>query len=397
MEIIYLMKKNLKVARLDFDGKILRRFEVYNEKQLPLGFINPMLPFDKNFKNVIICLDNWLQTRKISNLRPVYSEIKSKIKLYDITKAMLDNYGLSLNDSYWFKKDADEITWEEINFYHNKYSHQFGNILLNPKELDNEIDLKSPDFTTNGDDIKRWYQLEDKTSLLMKTNHNNEQIACNEAFASVLCYILKIPHIEYRLIRSHINIHKGQEDGFKSKVEVYEDRECLFAVCKNYCTENLSYVPAQTYIHSLRPATNKTLLDEISKDPVLKEKLDNIIIIDYLIENIDRHANNFGFLVNEENEIVDLFPVFDCGNSMNYLDRFHQDVYDYSKMFQKTFKELLGLVDDFSRFDLEKIKNIDNIFYKIYDQSNLTQEEKDSILRLFKWRLLNLEKYISEK
>lgn len=397
MDIVYLMKKDEKIARLDFDGKILRRFEIYNEKQLPIGFVNPMLPFDKSFKNVITCLDNWLQTRKVSNNRPGYDKIKAKLKLYDITKAMLDNYGLSLNDSYWFRKENDNISWDDINFYKNIYSRQFGDVLFNPKELDDTLNLKSPDFTTNGDDIKRWYQIDDMSSILVKTNHKNEQVACNEAFASVLCYILGIPHIEYRLKRMHVNIFSGQEQGFRTMIDTYEDKECLFAVCKNYCTENLSYVSAQTFLHTLKPATNKVLYEKIAENPKLKEKLDNIIIIDYLIENIDRHANNFGFIVDENNEIIDMFPVFDCGNSMNYLDRFHQDVYDYSKMFQKTFSELIDLVDDFSRFDLDKLENIDGTFYKIYDQSNLTQEEKDSILRLFKWRLMNLKKIILKK
>lgn len=396
MEIIYLMKRNIKIARLDFEGKILRRFEVYIEKQLPIGFKNPMLPFEKSFKNVITSLDNWLQTRKIPNPRPGYAEIKSKLKLYDTTKAMLDNYGLSLNDSYWFKKESDNIKWEDINFYTNTYSRELGDILLNPKGLSNSLNLISPDFTTNGEDIKRWCQINNE-SYLVKTNHTNEQVACNEVFASNLCYLLNIPHIEYKLIRQNINIYKGQEKGFKSNIDIYENKECLFSICKNYCNESYSYVSAQTYIHTLKPATNETLYKEINSNKKLKEKLENIIIIDYLIENIDRHLNNYGFIIDDYNNIVDMFPVFDCGNSMNYLDRFHTDTNDYSQMFQKKFEELLDLVSNFKRFNLDRIKNIDDMFYKIYNQCNISNKEKDSILRLYKWRILQLEEYIKKR
>lgn len=396
MDIIILMKKDDPIARLDFDGKILKRFELYNKEQLPIGFINPAFPLEAGFRNIITNLDNWIKTRQIPNTREGYEEIKLKLNLKDMTNIIMNNYGLSLNDSYWFKKYGDNVTWSEINFFNNNYSKEFGDFLLNPKfNLDN-VNLISPDLTTNGDDIKRWVQ-KDNVSYLIKTNYKNSQVACNEVFASNLCYLLNIPHIEYKLIRQNINVYAGTQDGFKQKIDIYNDTNCLFSICKNYCTENLSYISAQTYLHSIKPATITNLYKEMTKDPKFKEKIDQIIILDYLINNTDRHLNNFGFLVNNKNEIIDVFPVFDCGNSMNYMNRFNKDKHDYSKMFNKTFGQLLATVSDFSKYNLNIILNIDDMFYKIYEKSDLSEEEKDSILHLFKERVKYLQQYIFQK
>lgn len=394
MEIIVLMKKNDPIASFTYDDKILKKFDIYDSKKLPIGFMNPALPFSDGFRNVVTCLNNWLNTRRIPSTRFGYTEIKTKLNLYDANSILINNYGLSLNDDYWFANGNCCLKWEEINFYQNEYSREFGDFLFNPKQDRNTINFMSPDFTTIGDDMKRWQQLEDNSSMLIKTNPKNEQMACNEVFASKIARRLNFSYIEYGLIRQHINVYAGQQSGFKQMIDTYEDVNCLCSVCKNYCTEDLTYIPAQVYMHTLKPATIKNLYDEITKTEKLKRKIDDMIILDYIINNTDRHLNNFGLLVNENNEIIDLFPIFDCGNSMNYLDRFGEDKRDYSKMFNKTFKQLIELVDNIKSYDLTVLNNIDELFYKIYNESNLTEAEKESVLRLFKMRLNDLKQFI---
>lgn len=113
MDIIILMKKDDPIARLDFDGKILKRFELYDKEQLPIGFINPAFPLEAGFRNIITNLDNWIKTRQIPNTREGYEEIKLKLNLKDMTNIIINNYGLSLNDSYnqTFKRKAKKTFW----------------------------------------------------------------------------------------------------------------------------------------------------------------------------------------------------------------------------------------------------------------------------------------------
>lgn len=397
MKKYILMKKDIPVALFHFEDKILKQFDIFNFNLLPIGFVNPTLPFNAGFRNIITCLDNWLKTRTIPITRFGYPEIKTRLGLYDTSNLLITNYGLSLNDDYWFKPEDDNKTWAMVNFFENEYSEEFGEFLFDPKQERTEINLISPDFTTNGDNLKRWQQFDDMSSILVKSNPENEQIACNEVFASKIAKRLNLEHIEYGLLKQHVNIYAGSYQGFNKVMNYYNDVEVLCSACKNYCTPNLSYVPANTYIKSLKISTMKNLYDDMTSNPVIKSKIDDMIILDFLINNIDRHTNNFGFLVNENNIIVDLFPIFDCGNSMDYNDRFGKDKKDYSKMFNKPYVQLLDLVSDTSKYDLTALNKIDDLFYKIYNESNLTQQEKESILRLFKMRLNDLKQFLYRK
>ncbi len=53
----------------------------------------------------------------------------------------------------------------------------------------------------------------------------------------------------------------------------------------------------------------------------VREKLENMFILDYLILNEDRHLNNFGIIRNVNNlNWIDIAPIFDNGQSLNILD-----------------------------------------------------------------------------
>ena len=49
-------------------------------------------------------------------------------------------------------------------------------------------------------------------------------------------------------------------------------------------------------------------------------KFNDMLVLDAIIYNTDRHFGNFGFLINSDtNEIIDFAPLFDHGNSLfNY-------------------------------------------------------------------------------
>lgn len=397
METIVLMKKNDPIASFEFDGKLLKKFDIYDKKKLPIGFENPAFPFSNGFRNVLTNLNNWLQLRKLPNTRFGYDKVREKLKLSDTNTILMHNFGLSLNDNYWFINGNDYKRWEDINFYSNPYSRDFGNFLFDPKQNRTETNFITPDFTTNGDDLKRWQQIEDMSSMLIKTNPLNEQVACNEVFASKIASRLGFDFIEYGLIRQHINVYDGEQQGFKQTFSIYNDIDCLCSVCKNFCNEDIGYISAQVFLHTLKRPTMKDLYDEITKTEEFRKKIDNIIVLDYLIENTDRHLNNFGFLVDNDNNLIDIFPIFDCGNSMNYQDRFRKDTRDYSKMFNKTFIQLIDLVSSPSSYDLSVLKNVDDLFYKVYANCNLTDEEKASILRQFKMRVNNLQQHFFYK
>lgn len=59
---------------------------------------------------------------------------------------MMNNYGLSLSDQYWFLPQNMDIKWQEINFFDNKYDSSesmkaaFGDNVLNYLDIDTKVD-----------------------------------------------------------------------------------------------------------------------------------------------------------------------------------------------------------------------------------------------------------------
>lgn len=70
------------------------------------------------------------------------------------------------------------------------------------------------------------------------------------------------------------------------------------------------------------------------------EYLSQILTLDMLILNTDRHFNNLGIVVDAETEICSTAPIFDNGNSfLSDWERFHKDTYQLAK-YKKSIRDL---------------------------------------------------------
>ena len=63
------------------------------------------------------------------------------------------------------------------------------------------------------------------------------------------------------------------------------------------------------------------IIDTINKQTVvdseeLKEHFWNMFVVDAFIGNWDRHNGNWGFLYNQETDILEIAPIFDCGSAL---------------------------------------------------------------------------------
>lgn len=106
-------------------------------------------------------------------------------------------------------------------------------------------------------------------------------------------------------------------------------KEIFWAVaCKDFCGQNdklLDFSTVRnTIVFSSKEGNNKELkpilisMEEQNMVSVtdLKKRFWDMLIVDALIGNFDRHTGNFGLLVNEANQVIKLAPVYDCGSSL---------------------------------------------------------------------------------
>lgn len=102
----------------------------------------------------------------------------------------------------------------------------------------------------------------------------------------------------------------------------------IVCACKDFTDRNINLYDfcsiKNTVIDSEHNGTGTELadiLETIEKQQFVnpKELLEhfwNVFVIDALLGNFDRHNGNWGFLFNDETQIAEIAPVFDCGSCL---------------------------------------------------------------------------------
>ena len=120
----------------------------------------------------------------------------------------------------------------------------------------------------------------------------------------------------------------------------------------------------------------------------VRTKIENMYILDFLIMNEDRHLNNFG-IIRDVNTLkwLDVAPIFDNGQSLNieYYDEEEMHITGEGKLFYevKSFDELIKIVKDIKRIDVNKLEDLPEWFDDLlHEYQSLTGYSDTRINRL---------------
>jgi hypothetical protein len=276
------------------------------------------------------------------------------------------------------------LTWKKVNFFQNGFSKDIGEILFGREPVDpNNIELMSPDNTSDGWLKKKWIIADGKRVLMKGGSGVYQQEPFNEVIASAIMRRLDIPHIDYTLTF----------DGGKP-----------YSLCENFITPDTDLIPAwrvkevvkqdnrdSNYTHLLR------CCDALGISGV-KEAIDKMLVLDYIISNEDRHYNNFGFIRNAETlEWLGFAPIFDSGTSLWYnTQRVGSDM--ECKPFRKSHAEQIKLVEDFSWFDMGALDGLEVEIAEILSRSeDVDENRRKRIASAVKERCGQIETLAKEK
>lgn len=294
-----LMHKNIKVLTCEIDAdRISKIINVFREKHAPVGTQEKTGLSRKK-------LDAWFQRRSIPSSRDNIREVLDRLGI-ETTRELLDKaYALSLSDQYWIRAEGSNIRWESINFFQNDFSEDLGNLLLGETRLEDseKLSLVSPDPTLDGWLRKKW-KLQDGKRLLVKAGSgSNRQEPLNEKIASEFCSQLGIKHIEYDVIFGHTGLP--------------------YSVCEDYIRPDTELITAYAMC-SLRKQSNhesdidfyNCICEEVGiKD--ISHRMEEMLCMDYIIANTDRHWTNFGVVRSADTlEFIETMPLFDNGSSL---------------------------------------------------------------------------------
>lgn len=336
-----LMHKDLPVLEMELDeatGAIFRIGEIYEPKHIPVGIGAAGSVVDR------ASLNHWWQGRSIPASR---SGIRNALEhLHVSTPQMLLTkcFGLSLSDRYWVKPDDREMRWADINFFDNVFTEDVGNILFGMMPTREEIDLLSPDNTSDGRLKKRWKIIDGTRCLIKGGRPPFHQEPLNEAFSTKLMERLGINHVPYYLI--------------------WMD-DLPYSVCPDFVTADTELVSAHHILKTLPIGRDESRYRHYLRCckalgiPDVRHQLDQMLAVGFLLANEDRHTNNFGALRNAGTlEWLGPAPVFECGTSL-----WHDSIFRWggpesdgpSKPFANWHSEQIRLVESFDWLKTEAL------------------------------------------
>ena len=101
-----------------------------------------------------------------------------------------------------------------------------------------------------------------------------------------------------------------------NKTDEYDEQAVIVSYTKNFLNDGEIYKPIAKYL-SLNELNNNDLYSILRvKFEKYRNEIDDMIVFDFLINNTDRHLNNFGFICDENENILRFSPLFDNGCSL---------------------------------------------------------------------------------
>ena len=271
-------------------------------------------------------LQAWLEGRMILSQRKDISTLFSSIGATDLESVLCITKGISLNDTYWVKNEDSKVTWSSISPYKNPLNSMIANYSFsNTGIIDNKHITHSPDFSTDGNYPKCWKRVNGNIYMYKAGSSgvmNTENEPYSEVFASELAEYLGLNHVRYEFVN-----YKGKDS----------------TRCINICSEEVGMYHISEYDSSIR--TYSDLLKSC-KSPEDKKTIVEMLVLDYLTLNIDRHLGNIGVLVNNDTqERISYAPIYDNNRSFlpYYVPKMDGNIEAYMNNSQGKIVTALGI------------------------------------------------------
>ena len=330
------------------------------------------LPFALRKPEVaLIDFIEWASNRTLSIGRSYAKEILNSLRLsqvnrYAVCKACR---AVSLEDAYWIRQTDDQAEWEEVNLFKNKLSLFITEVSLSGSNTHYRVEkyskdtIHTPELTTLGANAKGWIRSEDGLYL--------HKVGKNELPASEILEALQIKHIPYYEseadeVRMYLSEERrGWIEGVgekivKSRLFTTEDQALVtFEEFKLFCNA-----------YGMNPYEEALKID--------KQAYLEMQIADYILNNNDRHEQNWGFIMdNESGQLTGYVPLFDHDHAFAEYKNVHSQTTEQDMtLLQAAVKAQGELKMDLSVLDrMEKPKELSDKQWKA------VQVRKEQVMR----------------
>lgn len=203
----------------------------------------------------------------------------------DVSKA------LSLNDTYWVKEKGSALSWDEVSLYQNDFNELIAQMAFDGGNYPLKFTSTSPEYTTNGQYAKCWKRFDGEIYLIKDVGEG----ARAEFYVS---------QIAKRICRNYVSY------------SLRNFRERVVSCCKLFTSEEEGFLPAVRFVDE-RSHNKISYLLKLFTEFGFDDDFRRMIVFDALIFNTDRHAGNYGVIVdNETQKMKRMAPVFDHNLSL---------------------------------------------------------------------------------
>ncbi|MCL2443545.1 MAG: hypothetical protein FWD13_08820, partial [Treponema sp.] len=286
-------------------------------------------------------------------------------------------------DHYWFHDIKNDMLWKDKNYFDNSFDKVIPGKGINP-EIDESVAMQSPNLCVDGSIEKRWIIKNGVRVLLKGSLYNRMQEPFNEVIVSKVLDEYKINHVRYYLGRT------------KDKNIPYSECECMVNkdieyINAQYIMNTEEYYRREPYLHFLEMCSKKGMKN-------VKTDIDEMIALDFIVGNVDRHKGNFGILRNANSlEWLQIAPIFDNGNCLFYdseneemenwgidtlgksfgeSNRLNLQYIDYPEWYKNTGKNCItDIISDYLlQNDKQKKTRIDKVVSIIKDRISIFED-----------------------
>ena len=278
-------EKELKLVTLSKNADELTGY-VMNENTIVASFIQGILvDIDEGLAPFIIkrtrSIVEFLQLRTMDMSRTNARILKKvlNINVDEEYKTPLFAYALSISDHYWFKPKHSKLKYQNVRLNDDS---MFETSLKGETNVFYQKARLSPEITTTGSFEKGWRYINNEW-WLYKSGNNKQYFS--ELFCSRFAKLIGVRTVRYEMDNGYIRCPNFSKDynyePIASLADSNEDYSYIFNILYNF---------------------NKKLAKDYLK----------IIFFDSVINNVDRHNENLGFLRDVRSGIiVSLAPNFD--------------------------------------------------------------------------------------
>lgn len=382
---VYLMNKDTEVMKLEFEEDKNLFSNVIQIKNIKYAPISIYKTYQDN-KDALIAINKWFKGRNIPIWRDDLFYLLKRLGVETADELLMKSYALSLSNQYWVKPCKSKLKYKDVNFFENDFGYlDFLDITFSKSNIKRKINLMTPNNTTDGR-LKKTWVIEDNKRILVKGGYkDNPNAPLNEYLASMICKSLSIKHVDYEL--DIIN-------------------EKLVSKCEDFIDENTEFITAHSILKDELTGNYKEIYEgyvkilESNGISDARDNLEDMILLDYLIMNVDRHLNNFG-IIRDVNTLkwICVAPIFDSGEAMNLemLDDDTMVINDNGRLFNEVvhFDKFLELIRKTRKYDFEKLESVvdeyESVLKKYQNVSKMSDKDVYNLCYLLNLRIKKLK------